>query len=439
MADAPQPPLAERVRPAGLTGFSGQTHLLEDGPLAAVLNGGALHSMIFWGPPGTGKTTLARMLAGQHDARFVSLSAVMCGVKDVRAAVSAAQQDREQFGVRTVLFLDEVHRFNKSQQDAFLPYVEDGTLVFVGATTENPSFALNNALLSRARVYVLKSLDDKALVRILHAALEHPDAALRITSTTLPDDALSRIASAADGDARRALNFLEQLDALSSPAGAVEPSSLERVVEGGVRRFDRGGDDFYDLISALHKSVRGSNPDAATYYVARMLDGGCDPRYVVRRLIRIASEDIGNADPRALGVALDAARAFDRLGSPEGDLAIHHAAIFLACMAKSDAVYNASKAAAAAVQQHGSAPVPMHLRNAPTKLMDELGHGSGYRHAHLEDGAFAPGVDYLPEPLGQTVFYAPSNRGLEQRIGERLKDLRQQDKAARASRPEAKK
>jgi putative ATPase len=431
MAEGPQPPLAERVRPGGLEAFSGQAHLLGDGPLAAVLSGGALHSMIFWGPPGTGKTTLARMLAGQHDARFVSLSAVMCGVKDVRAAVSTAQQDREQFGVQTVLFLDEVHRFNKSQQDAFLPYVEDGTLVFVGATTENPSFALNNALLSRARVYVLKSLDEPALAHILEAALEHPEAALSIGRSTLPSDALTRIAKAADGDARRALNFLEQLDALAADDGAVDEQQVARVVDGGVRRFDRGGDDFYDLISALHKSVRGSNPDAATYYVARMLDGGCDPRYVVRRLIRIASEDIGNADPRALTVALDAARAFDRLGSPEGELAIHHAAMFLACVAKSDAVYTASKSAAAAVREHGSVPVPMHLRNAPTKLMDELGHGAGYRHAHNEAGAYAAGVDYLPESLGRPVFYEPSDRGLEQRIGERLSELRRRDSAAR--------
>ncbi|MFK8016616.1 MAG: replication-associated recombination protein A [Gammaproteobacteria bacterium] len=427
-----QAPLAERVRPAAPTEFSGQTHLLaEDGPLARALHGDALHSMIFWGPPGTGKTTLARMLAHNNEARFISLSAVMCGVKDVRAAVASAVADREQFDARTVLFLDEVHRFNKAQQDAFLPYVEDGTLVFVGATTENPSFALNNALLSRARVYVLNALNADDIVRILRRAVEHDESNLSLASAQINDERLLQIAQAADGDARRALNYLELLADLSAPEIDVDEALVAKVVAGTPRRFDRGGDAFYDLISALHKSVRGSNPDAATYYVARMLDGGCDPRYVLRRLIRIASEDIGNADPRALTVALDAARAYDRLGSPEGELAIHHAAIFLACVAKSDAVYTASKAAAADVAARGSLDVPMHLRNAPTALMKDLGHGAGYRHAQDEDQGFAAGVDYLPEPLGQKTYYHPTDRGLEGRIAERLKTLRERDAKAR--------
>jgi putative ATPase len=420
------------VRPAAPDEFAGQSHLLAaDGPLARALAGSALHSMIFWGPPGTGKTTLARMLARNNDARFISLSAVMCGVKDVREAVAAAQADREQFGARTVLFLDEVHRFNKSQQDAFLPYVEDGTLVFVGATTENPSFALNNALLSRARVYVLNALDAADIARIVQRALEHEGANLALGREQLGDGQIERLAAAADGDARRALNYLELLADVATPGQAVDDELIDKVVAGTPRRFDRGGDAFYDLISALHKSVRGSNPDAAAYYVARMLDGGCDPRYVVRRLIRIASEDIGNADPRALTMALDAARAYDRLGSPEGELAIYQAAIFLACVAKSDAVYAASKAAAVDVAAHGSLEVPMHLRNAPTSLMKDLGHGAGYRHAQDEAGAFAAGVDYLPEALAGKTYYHPTDRGLEGRIAERLAQLRAQDKRAR--------
>ena len=426
-------PLAERVRPDDIDQVIGQPHLTgQDGPLRAALTGKGLHSMILWGPPGTGKTTLARVLAARNDVPLVSLSAVMAGVKDVRDAVAMATRNLEQFGTPTLLFLDEVHRFNKSQQDAFLPHVEAGTLVFLGATTENPSFALNNALLSRASVYVLKPLEQNALAAVLRRATAHPDAALGRGPDDWTDEVLARIAEAADGDARRALNLLEKLDALARADGPISDDTLTAALGSTVRRFDRGGDAFYDLISALHKSVRGSNPDAAAYYVARMLDGGCDPRYVVRRLIRIASEDIGNADPRALTLALDAARAFDRLGSPEGELAIYQAAIFLACVAKSDAVYSASKAALADVKKHGSQPVPMNLRNAPTSLMRDLGHGDGYRHAHLETDGYAAGVDYFPEGLDAPRYYEPVERGLEARIAERLRALRERDAAARA-------
>ena len=419
-------PLADRMRPQSLDEFFGQSHLLEPGkPLRAAIEDGKTHSMIFWGPPGTGKTTLARMIAATTDAHFIALSAVMTGIKDVRSAVQEAQQVREAYGRRTVLFLDEVHRFNKSQQDAFLPYVEDGTLTFVGATTENPSFELNNALLSRARVYVLKALDADALASILRRALERLAAAAD-ESITINDEALDLIVLAADGDARKALNLLElaaDLAPAKDGAQAIDVDIAKDVVQGSRRRFDKQGEYFYDQISALHKSVRGSDPDAALYWLMRMLDGGCDPLYVARRIIRMASEDIGNADPRALRLCLDAAEAYERLGSPEGELAIAQAVVFLACAAKSNAVYNAAKAAAADAKESGSLEVPMHLRNAPTRLLKDLGYGDDYRYAHDEEDGFAAGERYFPDDMSPATYYHPVPRGLEAKIREKLAEL----------------
>jgi putative ATPase len=419
-------PLADRMRPQRLDEFFGQSHLLEPGkPLRAAIEDGKTHSMIFWGPPGTGKTTLARMIARTTDAHFIALSAVMAGIKDVRSAVQEAQQVREAYGRRTVLFLDEVHRFNKSQQDAFLPYVEDGTLTFVGATTENPSFELNNALLSRARVYVLKALDADALASILRRALERLAAAAD-GPITIGDEALELIVLAADGDARKALNLLElAADLAPSKDGTqvIDVDIAKEVVQGSRRRFDKQGEYFYDQISALHKSVRGSDPDAALYWLMRMLDGGCDPLYVARRIIRMASEDIGNADPRALRLCLDAAEAYERLGSPEGELAIAQAVVFLACAAKSNAVYNAAKAAAADAKASGSLEVPMHLRNAPTRLMKDLGYGDDYRYAHDEEDGFAAGERYFPDDMSPATYYHPVPRGLEAKIREKLAEL----------------
>ena len=419
-------PLADRMRPQSLDEFFGQSHLLEPGkPLRAAIEDGKTHSMIFWGPPGTGKTTLARMIARTTDAHFIALSAVMAGIKDVRSAVQEAQQVREAYGRRTVLFLDEVHRFNKSQQDAFLPYVEDGTLTFVGATTENPSFELNNALLSRARVYVLKALDADALASILRRALERL-AEAAAGPVTISDEALDLIVLAADGDARKALNLLElaaDLAPSKNGAQAIDVDIAKEVVQGSRRRFDKQGEYFYDQISALHKSVRGSDPDAALYWLMRMLDGGCDPLYVARRIIRMASEDIGNADPRALRLCLDAAEAYERLGSPEGELAIAQAVVFLACAAKSNAVYNAAKAAAADAKESGSLEVPMHLRNAPTRLMKDLGYGDDYRYAHDEEDGFAAGERYFPDDMSPATYYHPVPRGLEAKIREKLAEL----------------
>ncbi len=416
-------PLAERLRPTSLEGFFGQQHLLSPGkPLHALASGQSLHSLILWGPPGTGKTTLARIIARQSDARFVALSAVMAGVKDVRAAVADAEAHKPQ---RTVLFLDEVHRFNRSQQDAFLPFVEDGTLVFMGATTENPSFALNKALLSRARVYVLKSLKTDEISALLKQALQGQTVALS-------EDSIQTIAKAADGDGRRALNLFEQcMDLTESEGGVVETSLVEEVCSGTMLRFDKGGDEFYDQISALHKSIRGSDPDAALYWLARMLVAGCDPRYLARRLTRIASEDVGNADPRALTLCLEAWNVFERMGHPEGELALAQATVFLACAAKSNAVYKAFNQAWTDAKQEGSLPVPKHLRNAPTALMKDLGHGAGYRYSHDEADGFSAGESYFPDDLEARRYYEPVDRGLELKIGQKLEQLRQANQLAR--------
>lgn len=421
-------PLADRMRPRTLDEYAGQDHILGPGrPLREAILAGKPHSMVLWGPPGTGKTTLAQLVAAHADAEFATLSAVTSGVKDIRQAVELAILTREA-GRRTILFVDEVHRFNKSQQDAFLPHVENGTITFIGATTENPSFELNNALLSRVRTYVLTSLAGEDLGRLIDQAMQDAERGLGRRGLVLSADARELLIQAADGDARRTLNLLEIAADLAEDGGELSQELIAQAAAGTLRRFDKGGEAFYDQISALHKSIRGSDPNAALYWLCRMLDGGCDPLYLARRLVRIASEDIGNADPRSLQLALAAWDAQERLGSPEGELALAQAAVYLASVPKSNRVYDAFKAAMADVKSGGSLPVPMHLRNAPTKLMKELGHGAAYRYAHDEPEAYAAGENYFPDGMSPRRYYEPSDRGLEIKIGDRLARLRELDR-----------
>ena len=427
----PAAPLAELLRPASIDEVVGQQHLLGSGkPLRLAFESGKAHSMILWGPPGVGKTTLARLMARAFDAEFVALSAVFSGVKDIREAMQAAQEELERSGRHTILFVDEVHRFNKAQQDAFLPFVEKGLITFIGATTENPSFEVNSALLSRANVYVLEGLSDVDLATLFDRGV-----ARVLPGVPVDVAARDRIVGFADGDARRLLNAIEILATAAKTAGAavVDAEFVDKTLAQNLRRFDKGGEQFYDQISALHKSVRGSNPDAALYWFVRMLDGGATPLYLGRRIVRMASEDIGLADPRALRLALDACETFERLGSPEGELALAEAVIYLACAAKSNAVYTAYNAARAFVSNDQTRPVPLRLRNAPTRLMKDLGYGKDYRYAHEEAGAYAAGEDYFPDGMPKVEWYSPTDRGLEGKIREKLDHLRALDAEKRGN------